>query len=117
MDDQSLTLFLLRFRLVFSDWYDKKLAEETSRKNSMVHYPTFEQFVELSKRSKLVTICRRLANDALTPVSAFLCLEQIHGGGNSFLLESVIGGENISRYSFVGSKPFLQFEAFGDKAR
>jgi len=80
----------------------------------MPHQPTFHQFVELAKRSELVTIYRRLANDSLTPVGAFFSLDN---GGNTFLLESVIGGEQIARYSFLAINPILHFEASGPEVR
>ena len=49
-----------------------------------------------------------------TPVSAF---RKIAGGRpNSFLLESVEGGERLARYSFLGSDPFMIFRSKGDAA-
>lgn len=42
--------------------------------------------------------------DLETPVSAFLKIQQ--GKKNSFLLESVTGGEHQARYSFIGSDPY-----------
>src|SRR5262245_31944287 len=75
----------------------------------MSHHPSFEQFAELSKRSSVVTVYRQLVGDTLTPVSAFCKLNR---GSNAFLFESVVGGEKVGRYSFVGAQPFLHFEAF-----
>ena len=41
--------------------------------------------------------------DLETPLSLYLKLAQHDGGGkNSFLLESVVGGERFGRYSFIG---------------
>ena len=40
-----------------------------------------------------------------TPVSAFL---KINRGGNSFLLESVEGGQRLARYSFIGTEPYRE---------
>src|SRR6185295_9349736 len=77
----------------------------------MPHHPKFEQFVELSKRSSVVTVYRQLVSDTLTPVAAFCKLNR---GSNAFLFESVVGGERVGRYSFVGADPFLHFEAYGD---
>jgi anthranilate synthase component I len=48
--------------------------------------------------------------DLETPVSAYLKIES----ADSFLLESVEQGENIARYSFIGSRPFLKFTAKKD---
>ncbi len=41
--------------------------------------------------------------DLETPLSLYLKLAQTqHGGKNTFLLESVVGGERFGRYSFIG---------------
>ena len=52
----------------------------------------------------VVPVSRRLSADLLTPVSAFLALRA--SGQFAFLLESVEGGENMARYSFLGRDPF-----------
>jgi len=51
-----------------------------------------------------------LTGDSLTPVSAFGRIER---SAPSFLFESVIGGEKVGRFSFLGTEPFLRFEARG----
>ena len=51
---------------------------------------------------------------ALTPVEAYRRIER---GPSSFLFESVVGGEKIGRYSFLGADPFLRIEAFGQRRR
>ncbi len=52
----------------------------------------------------LIPVYRRLSADLLTPVSAFLALRE--SGSFPFLLESVEGGENLARYSFLGRDPY-----------
>ena len=52
----------------------------------------------------VIPVSRRLSADLLTPVSALLALRQ--SGNRTFLLESVEGGENMARYSFVGRNPY-----------
>lgn len=52
--------------------------------------------------------------DLETPVSVMLKVAA--GRPNSFLLESVEGGENRGRYSMIGMKPDVVWRAFGDKA-
>jgi anthranilate synthase component 1 len=42
-------------------------------------------------------------------------LAKLGGGEWSFLLESVVGGERVGRYSFLGAWPFLKFKAFGPR--
>src|SRR5215467_12061005 len=80
----------------------------------MRHRPTFEEFSELAKGYSVVPVYRQLIGDTLTPVSAFCMIQE---GDWSFLFESVIGGEVLGRYSFLGSGPFLRFEAFDRKVR
>ena len=76
----------------------------------MNYFPNFKHFSELSQGETLVPVCRRIFADALTPLSAFA---RIDTGSDGCLFESVIGGEKVGRYSFLGSEPFLQFEAYG----
>ncbi|KAJ3215736.1 hypothetical protein HDU67_010374 [Dinochytrium kinnereticum] len=56
------------------------------------------------KAGNLIPIYREVSADLLTPVTAYLKLTQAKTG-NSFLFESVAGGERIGRYSFMGSNP------------
>jgi anthranilate synthase component 1 len=78
-----------------------------------VHRPSLEEFVALRERTgaTLLPIYRELTADSLTPVSAF---KRIAGTGPSFLFESVVGGERVGRYSFLGSDPFASFVAKGN---
>jgi anthranilate synthase component 1 len=80
----------------------------------MPHFPTFEQFRELAHGHTVVPVYRRLTGDTLTPVSAF---RKIQEGDWAFLFESVVGGERIGRYSFLGAGPFRTFEAHGNRTR
>src|SRR5262245_13165081 len=75
----------------------------------MRHRPTFEEFAELARQGSVVPVYRRLTGDTLTPVSAFCKIQE---GDWAFLFESVVGGERLGRYSFLGSGPFLRFQAF-----
>src|SRR5260370_40835518 len=75
----------------------------------MRYSPSFEEFVELARQANLVPVYRQLIGDTLTPVSAFCKIQEEDW---SFLLESVVGGEKVGRYSFLGSGPFLRFQAF-----
>src|SRR4051794_23916268 len=67
-----------------------------------MYSPTLEEFLELSKGGNLVPVTRKLLADLETPLSAY---QKIRGQGESFLFESVEGGEHIGRYSFVGCNP------------
>lgn len=76
------------------------------------YYPGFEAFKELAMQGNLVPVYRQLFADTLTPVSAF---QKISDTRDAFLLESATGGEKISRYSFLGTDPFLEFTASGNR--
>src|SRR4051812_43791432 len=78
----------------------------------MRYRPTFEEFVGLSRQASLVPVYRQLIGDTLTPVSAFCKIQE---GDWAFLFESVVGGERLGRYSFLGAGPFLRFQAFGNR--
>jgi anthranilate synthase component 1 len=78
----------------------------------MRHRPDFETFTALAKEGGIVPVYRELLSDTLTPVSAYC---KIEWGACSFLFESVVGGDRIGRYSFVGSDPVQQIEAFGNE--
>ncbi len=76
--------------------------------------PTRDEFIQKAARGNLIPIWREVLADMETPVSAF---RKVAGGRpNSFLLESVEGGERLGRYSFLGSDPFLIFRSKGDAA-
>ncbi len=64
--------------------------------------PSRETFAQLSQQGNLVPVYADLLADLETPVSAYAKLKQ---AGPSFLLESVEGGEHLSRYSFIGIRP------------
>jgi len=54
----------------------------------------------------LVPVVRELPADLESPISAYL---KLAGQGPSFLLESVTGGEQVARYSFIGVSPSQAF--------
>jgi anthranilate synthase component 1 len=64
--------------------------------------PAKDEFLNLAGRGNLIPVTRRILADFETPLSAYL---KIRGQGESFLCESVEGGEHIGRYSFVGCNP------------
>ena len=67
-----------------------------------MHSPSLAEFVKLSARGNVIPVTRRLLADLETPLSAY---RKLRGAGESFLFESIEGGEHLSRYSFVGSSP------------
>jgi anthranilate synthase component 1 len=69
-----------------------------------VYTPSLDQFRELARQGNLIPVARQILADMETPVSAF---RKIDSGNYAFLLESVEGGEQWGRYSFLGSNPSL----------
>jgi anthranilate synthase component 1 len=74
-----------------------------------MHHPDFTTFSALAQTASLIPVYRLLYSDTLTPVSAFT---KAGWQGDAFLFESVVGGEKVGRYSFLGGSPFLRVEAF-----
>ncbi len=68
-----------------------------------MYYPELAEVKRLAKEGNLVPVYREIVADLETPVSAFL---KINRNGNSYLLESVEGGERLARYSFIGTDPY-----------
>lgn len=60
----------------------------------------FEEFKRLAAEGNLIPLYQEILADYETPVSA---LTKIDHGPSAYLLESVEGGENWARYSFLGS--------------
>ena len=66
----------------------------------------------LAQDGNLIPLYREILADYETPVSAFA---KIDHGPSAYLLESVEGGENWARYSFLGSgSPAMVYEDRGD---
>ena len=88
----------------------------------MMLYPSFDEIRQLrdtvmavraDTRKPLLPICCDILADMETPVSAYC---KIASGRYSFLLESVVGGEHIARYSFIGIDPYLVMKHDGNTA-
>jgi anthranilate synthase component 1 len=76
-------------------------------------FPPLPEFLTLARKHTLIPVCRRLVADLETPVSAFLRLAADEP--ESFLLESVEGGEKVGRYTFMGIRPAGKLVARGGK--
>ena len=74
---------------------------------------SFAEFQQYAMHGNVIPVASRMLADTLTPVAAFmkLCGESEDG----FLLESVEGGENLARFSFLGRRPRKKVTAVGDK--
>ncbi len=73
--------------------------------------PSRKDFIKLAKDHTLVPVCRTLTADLETPVSAFL--RAAWQERECFLLESVEGGEQVGRYTFIGLAPYKRIVAKG----
>jgi hypothetical protein len=62
---------------------------------------TVEQLILNEKRGNCVPVYVQLPADLITPCMAYLRIAK--DSRYSFLLESVIGGKSVSRYSFIGA--------------
>ena len=71
------------------------------------YFPTFDEFSASAQTARIVPVYRLLLADRLTPVSAF---EVLGREQHAFLLESVVGGEKIGRYSFIAAGPRLVYQ-------
>ena len=81
----------------------------------MAILPDFDSFAEGFEAGRNQAVFTRLAADLDTPVSLMLKLAQARA--NSFMLESVTGGEVRGRYSVIGMKPDLIWECRGTESR
>ncbi|MEM7414247.1 MAG: anthranilate synthase component I [Gemmatimonadota bacterium] len=75
-------------------------------------FPSFERFSALASTATLVPVWREFLFDVDTAVTAYSKLEDSPFG---FLLESVVGGEQWARYSFLGSRPWAAWKLDGRK--
>src|SRR5947207_9335987 len=77
------------------------------------YFPDFDAFTAAAKAADIIPVYRQLLADRLTPVTAF---ELLGRDRHAFLLESVIGGENIARYSFIATSPSLVYQVTQGRA-
>jgi anthranilate synthase component 1 len=64
--------------------------------------PSRSEFTALAKQGNTVPVYLDLTADCETPLGAY---SKIRAEGPAFLFESIVGGERISRFSFLGSNP------------
>ncbi|MDP3070293.1 MAG: anthranilate synthase component I [Opitutaceae bacterium] len=65
-------------------------------------HPTKEAFAALAAQGNVIPVYADLMADFETPVSAYA---KLNSTGPAYLFESVEGGENLARYSFIGCRP------------
>ncbi len=73
--------------------------------NGLPIYPEREIFLELAKHYQIVPVAVRMPADTVTPISLF---QRFDDHQQSFLLESVVGGERWARFSIMGRRPLIR---------
>ncbi|MEZ5278352.1 MAG: anthranilate synthase component I [Opitutaceae bacterium] len=76
--------------------------------------PDPQSFRRLCQQGNVVPVTTDWIADLETPVSAYAKLKS---DGPAFLLESIEGGENLSRYSFIGCRPRKIIRVEGARTR
>lgn len=76
-------------------------------------HPDRATYLDLARKAPYIPVWTEILADTETPISLYL---KFAGGPDSFLLESVEGGENLGRYSLIGFDPLLTFTARSGKA-
>jgi len=79
-----------------------------------MYSPTPEEFNKFATQGNLIPVTRRLLADLETPLSAY---RKLRGQGESFLFESVEGGEHLGRFSFVGFNPRAIIRQTGNRVQ
>ena len=64
--------------------------------------PSLEDFKVFSQKYDVIAVKAEFTADAETPLSAYV---KLSSKKPAFLFESVVGGEQVSRFSFVGCNP------------
>ena len=86
---------------------DGPAAPRPSAPNAFSQADEYRRLV--SEGHNLVPLYRRIFDDQLTPILAYRCLvQEDERDAPSFLLESVVGGTQTGRYSFLGSRPYME---------
>jgi len=71
--------------------------------------PSKSEFAKLTSKGNSIPIYMDLTADCETPLGAY---SKIRHAGPAFLFESIVGGERISRFSFLGANPRKIFRVF-----
>ena len=78
----------------------------------MKFFPDLNSFKTLCKESNVIPIHCDFYGDTETPVTTY---SKLRGNGASFLLESVVGGESLGRYTFLGCNPKAEIRVYEDR--
>lgn len=81
-----------------------------------IHITSFDEFRLAADQARavggdLVTVTATMAADHTTPIAVYAALQR--QGGPTALLESVVQGKHIGRYSIIAGRPVLRFSVRG----
>lgn len=79
------------------------------------YFPEFPAFESAAAKAGLIPVYRQMLADHHTPVTAFELLAE--HSQHAFLLESVVGGEKIARYSFIATNPTVVYQIHAGQAK
>lgn len=74
--------------------------------------PGKDEFLQMASQYNVVPVFREINADTETPISLF---KKVAGKPESFLLESIEGGERWARYSFIGCCPRIVIRAWAKR--
>jgi anthranilate synthase component 1 len=77
-------------------------------------HPSEKEFEVLSRKGNTIPVYLDLTADCETPLGAY---SKIRAEGPAFLFESIVGGDRISRYSFLGANPRKIFRVYEKETR
>lgn len=69
-------------------------------------FPSYEEAKAYEKEYNMIPLCKEIYADIVTPISLLRRLKEIDS--KYYLLESIEGGKQWGRYSFMGASPLLQ---------
>ena len=72
-------------------------------------FPNYEEAKKYEKEYNMIPVCKEIYADIVTPITLLRRLKEIDS--KYYLLESVEGGKQWGRYSFLGVNPLLQIRS------
>lgn len=77
-------------------------------------YPQLDEVIRLSRQYNVIPVAETMTADTETPIRLF---QRLRNEPYAFLLESVEGGVQWARYSFIGTDPFLLLQGKSGRLR
>jgi len=77
-------------------------------------YPQLDEVIHLARQYNVIPVAETMMADTETPIRLF---QRLRNEPYAFLLESVEGGVQWARYSFIGTDPFLLLQGKSGRLR